>query len=58
MLGSEASRRLAGVALFVPHPRIAVEAVRKGLKRPLVAGPGDAEAIAAVVAYFSGASYN
>jgi len=39
---------------FVPHPRVAVEAVRKGLKRPIVAGPGDAEAVAAVVAYFGG----
>jgi uroporphyrinogen-III synthase len=51
-------RQLAGTALFVPHPRVAVEAVRKGLKRPVVAGPGDAQMAAALVAYFGGASYN
>jgi len=58
MLGGEASRRLSGSTLFVSHPRVAVDAVRKGLKRPIVAGPGDAESAAALVAYFCGASYN
>lgn len=58
MLGGEGPRRLAATALFVPHPRVAVEALRKGLKRPVVAGPGDAQMAAALVAYFGGASYN
>jgi uroporphyrinogen-III synthase len=58
MLGGDGPRRLAATTLFVPHPRVAVEAVRKGLKRPVVAGPGDAEMAAALVAYFGGASYN
>jgi uroporphyrinogen-III synthase len=58
MLGSEGPRRLAGTALFVPHPRVADEALRQGLERALVAGPGDAEMVAALVAYFGGASYN
>lgn len=58
MLGGEAPRRLGGSTLFVPHPRVAIEAVRKGLKRPIVAGPGDAQMAAALVAYFGGASYN
>jgi uroporphyrinogen-III synthase len=58
MLGDEGPRRLGATVLFVPHPRVAVEAVRKGLKRPVVAGPGDAETAAALVAYFGGASYN
>jgi uroporphyrinogen-III synthase len=58
MLGSDGPQRLAATTLFVPHPRVAVEAVRKGLKRPVVAGPGDAEMAAALVAYFGGASYN
>jgi len=58
MLGGEAPRRLSGSTLFVPHPRVAIEAVRKGLKRPIVAGPGDAQMAAALVAYFGGASYN
>ena len=58
MLGAEGRRRLAGTALFVPHPRIAEEAARQGLGGSIVAGPGDAEMAAALVAYFSGASYN
>ena len=58
MLGAGASQRLAGTALFVPHPRIAEQAARQGLKPAIVAGPGDAEMAAALVAYFGGASYN
>jgi len=58
MLGGEGLQRLAGAALFVPHPRVAREASRQGLERVIVAGPGDAEMAAALVAYFSGASYN
>jgi uroporphyrinogen-III synthase len=58
MLGSEALRRLAWVALFVPHPRVAREAAAHGLERAIVAGPGEAQTAAALVAYFGGASYN
>ena len=58
MLGSDAPRKLAGVALFVPHARVAREAAGQGLERVIVAGPGDVEAAAALVAYFGGASYN
>jgi uroporphyrinogen-III synthase len=58
MLGGDGPRRLAGVALFVPHGRVAREAVRLGLGSAIVAGPGDAEMAAALVAYFGGASYN
>ena len=58
MLGSGAPRRLAGVALFVPHARVAREAAGHGLERVIVAGPGDAQTAAALVAYFGGASYN
>ncbi len=58
MLGAGAAGRLAGTALFVPHPRVAGEAARQGLERVIVAGPGDAETAAALVAYFGGASYN
>ena len=56
MLGSDAARRLAGTVLFVPHARVAGEAARRGLQRVIVAGPGDAEVAAALVAYFGGAS--
>ena len=58
MLGGEAPQRLGGVALFVPHARVAREAAGHGLERVIVAGPGDVETVAALVAYFGGASYN
>lgn len=58
MLAGEGRQRLATTALFVPHPRIAAEAARQGLGRTLVAGPGDVEVAAALVAYFGGPSYN
>ncbi len=55
MLGEGAARRLSGVPLFVPHPRVAGEAQRRGLARAIVAGPGDAQMIAALVAHFGAA---
>jgi uroporphyrinogen-III synthase len=58
MLGSDGPRRLAGIAFFVPHPRVARDAARQGLEPVIIAGPGDAEVAAALVAYFGGASYN
>ena len=58
MLGGEGVRRLGGIALFVPHQRIAREAAALGLECVVVAGPGDAESAAALVAYFGGAGYN
>ena len=58
MLGTDGPQRLAGTTLFVSHPRVADEAARQGLGRSLVAGPGDAQMVAALVAYFGGASYN
>ncbi len=54
MLGKDAAG-LARVALFVPHARVAREASRRGLGKTVVAGPGNAEMAAALVAYFSGA---
>ncbi len=55
MLGDDAIRRLSRIALFVPHPRIAEEAARRGLPRTIVAGPRDSEMASALVAYFGGA---
>ena len=55
MLGEDAIAKLAGVALFVPHERVAREAGRRGLPRTVVAGPRDAQVAAALVAYFGGA---
>jgi uroporphyrinogen-III synthase len=55
MLGEEAAPRLSRLPLFVPHPRIAEGAARRGLGRAIVAGARDAEMAAALVAYFGGA---
>jgi uroporphyrinogen-III synthase len=55
MLGEDAARWLSGMPLFVPHPRVAAEAQRRGLERVIVAGPGDAEMAAALVAHFGAA---
>jgi uroporphyrinogen-III synthase len=55
MLGESATRVLSGIPLFVPHPRVAGEAQRRGLERVIVAGSGDAEMVAALVAHFGAA---
>jgi uroporphyrinogen-III synthase len=55
MLGEGAARQLSGIPLFVPHPRVAGEAQRRGLQQAIVAGPGDAEMLAALVAHFGAA---
>jgi uroporphyrinogen-III synthase len=52
MLGAEASRRLAAIPLVVPHARVAEQAAQRGFARVLVAGPRDAQMVAALVAYF------
>jgi uroporphyrinogen-III synthase len=49
LLDAELLRRLP---LFVPHQRVAAEARRLGAQEVLVAGPGDDEMFAALVAYF------
>ena len=55
MLGEDAVRRLADIPLFVPHARVAGEALRLGLPRAIVAGPGDADMVSALVAHFGAA---
>jgi len=52
LLGRE---RVAQAPLFVPHERVAGAARELGLREPVLAGPGDAEMLAALVAYFGGA---
>jgi len=49
-------QRLQAVALFVPHRRVAEAAAALGMRAALVGGPGDAEALAALVAYFGRAT--
>ena len=55
MLGDNASLELSTVPLFVPHPRIAEEAARRGMGRTIVAGTRDEDMASALVAYFRGA---
>lgn len=52
LLGRE---RLEHAPVFVSHPRVAAQAADLGLQRPVLAGPGDAEMLAALVAYFGAA---
>jgi uroporphyrinogen-III synthase len=49
MLGRE---RLEHAPVFVPHPRVEAQARELGLRRPVLAAPGDAGMLAALVAYF------
>lgn len=53
MLGEPGARQVADTPLFVPHPRVADEARRLGFARVVVAGAGDCEMLAALVAYFA-----
>lgn len=52
LLGRE---RLAHTPLFVPHERVERVAREMGLGEAVLAGPGDAGMLAALVAYFGGA---
>lgn len=49
------SGRLREAAFFVPHARVAEKAARLGVRKAIVAGPGDEEVVTALVAYFGGA---
>jgi uroporphyrinogen-III synthase len=55
MLGAEEAGRMRAMPVFVPHARVAQEAARQGLARVIVAGPRDAEMLAALAACFGGA---
>jgi uroporphyrinogen-III synthase len=52
MLGAAQGGPREGVAWCVPHARIAEHARARGLAPVLVAGPGDDEMLARLVAYF------
>jgi uroporphyrinogen-III synthase len=43
---------LCSLPLFVPHARVAAEAQRLGARAAFIAGPGDDEMMASLVAYF------
>jgi uroporphyrinogen-III synthase len=51
-LGKEGAHLMRATPLFVSHERIADEARRLGARTIVVAGPGDAEMVDALVAYF------
>lgn len=53
MLGAAGASLVRGTPMFVLHPRVAEEARRLGIARVVAAGPGDAEMLAALVAYFA-----
>jgi uroporphyrinogen-III synthase len=56
MLAGAGLPALGDIPLFVPHARVAREAPAAGARKAIVAGPGDAEMLAALVAYFGDAS--
>ena len=47
--------RLRATPVFVPHERVARRAHELGLLAPVLAGPGDAQMLSRMVAYFGGA---
>lgn len=53
LLGEPGRARLAATPLFVPHARVAGQARELGMREVLVAGPGDEEVVARLVAYFA-----
>ena len=53
LLGAGGRERLRDTPLFVPHRRVAQQAESAGLRKVLIAGPGDDEMIERLVAYFS-----
>ncbi len=52
MLGKLGQQWLRTTPVFVPHPRVAEEAARLGVREAPLAGPGDTEMLASLVAYF------
>ena len=54
MLGAAGAEALRATPLFAGHERVAAEARRLGVREVRVAGPGDEELLAGLVAYFAG----
>ena len=52
LIGSAGQAWLRGTPLFVPHARVAADAAQSGIATVRVSGPGDAEVLEALVAYF------
>jgi len=52
MLGKLGQQWLRRTPVFVPHRRVAEEAARLGVREAPLAGPGDAEMLESLVAYF------
>jgi uroporphyrinogen-III synthase len=54
MLGEPARRLLQQTAVFAPHQRVAGAANQAGAREVVIAGPGDAQVVERLVAYFKG----
>jgi uroporphyrinogen-III synthase len=52
LLDARGREQLRGTPLFVPHARVAEQAAALGARKVTIAGPGDAEMLDALVAYF------
>lgn len=52
LLDERGREQLRGTPLFVPHARVAEQAAALGARKVTIAGPGDAEMLDALVAYF------
>lgn len=52
LIGSAGQARLRRTPVFVPHARVAADAEQLGVATVRVSGPGDAEVLEALVAYF------
>ena len=55
MLDERSREQLRQTPLFVPHARVAERAAELGVRKVSVCGPGDAEMLSALVAYFRSA---
>jgi len=55
MLDEHGRERLRQIPLFVSHARVAQQAAALGVRSVTVGGPGDAEMLSALVAYFRSA---
>jgi uroporphyrinogen-III synthase len=55
MLDERSREQLRQIPLFVPHARVAEQAAGLGVRKVSVCGPGDAEMMSALVAYFRSA---
>lgn len=54
MLGTSGGDCLRSTPVFVPHPRIALAAESRGIRKVVVTGRGDEQTVAGIAAFFAG----